>query len=280
MVYLVMAAVMGLGLVTTFFAKEPVIEGRVPRKFTEAVWEPLKDFFSTSGSHKGMALWILAFFLLYRVGVDMAATMSTPFYMDLHFTKSVIGTMSKAVGLWATIAGGLIGGFGVIYLGIRRSLFIFGAFQAVACLSYAWLASYTASTGIPAAWALGVSISFENLGVGMATAAYATFMGSLVNKRFTATQYALLSSLMAMPRMIAGPFAGWTAQNFGWIPFFVFCSFAAIPGLLILMKLKEAGASQEPATDAGASTGGVSRRLLGRASRRPRATMSEWITAC
>lgn len=241
MVYFVMAGTMAVGVLTTFFAREPKIEGTTPRNFKDAVWEPLKDFFSPSGSHKGKALWILAFFLLYKIGVDMAATMSTPFYMDLNFSKTDIGTMSKAVGLWATIAGGLLGGIGVVYFGIRRSLWAFGIFQGVACLSYAWLAYYVGSTGVPAAWALGVSISVENLAVGMATAAYATFMGSLVNTRFTATQYALLSSLMGMPRVFAGPFAGWTAQNLGWSAFFIFCSAAAIPGLLILLKLKGAG---------------------------------------
>lgn len=253
MVYFVMAATMGIGLLTTFFAKEPKIEGATPRNFGEAVWEPLKDFFSPSGSHKGKALWILGFFLLYKIGVDMASTMSTPFYMDLQFSKSTIGTMSKAVGLWATIAGGLLGGIGVVYFGIRRSLWAFGTFQAVACLSYAWLAWFATANG-PQAWALGVSISFENLAVGMATAAYATYMGSLVNKRYTATQYALLSSLMGMPRVFAGPFAGWTAQTVGWSTFFVFCSVAAIPGLLILLKLRDTTADASTTAPSAANT--------------------------
>ena len=242
MVYLVMAATMVVPVITTLFAKEPAIEGTTPRGFVEAVWEPLKDFFSPSGSHKGKALWILAFFLLYKFGADMAAIASTPFYMDLGYAKPVIGGMAKAVGLWATIAGGIVGAIGVVYFGIRRSLWAFGIFQAVACFSYVWLNSFVAGNPTPPAWALGVSISFENIAVGMATAAFCAYMGSLVNRRYTATQYAILSSLMNLPRTLAGPITGWTAQTLGYSTFFVICAFASAPALLILLKLKETAA--------------------------------------
>ncbi|MES2963570.1 MAG: AmpG family muropeptide MFS transporter [Bdellovibrionota bacterium] len=251
MVYLVMAATMGLALVTTFFAKEPTIEGKIPRGFVEAVWEPLKDFFSTNGSHKGKALWILAFFLVYKLGADMASIASTPFYMDLGFTKPIIGQMSKAVGLWATIGGGIAGAVGVVYFGIRRSLWAFGIFQGLACFSFVWLNSYVAGMSNPPAWALGISISFENVAVGMATAAFCAYMGSLVNRRYTATQYAILSSLMSLPRTLAGPFTLWTAQTLGYSTLFVICASASIPGLLILLKLR--GVGGDVAT-AGAST--------------------------
>lgn len=237
-VYFVMAGVMGFGVLTTIFSPEPKTQGAPLRTLNEAVIQPLKDFFSAKGSFKGQALWVIGFFLLYKIGGDMATALTTPYYLQLGFTKTQIGTVAKLYGLWATIIGGLIGGAAIVYIGIYRSLWIFGILQALANMSFAWLGHFVASTGVASATALATAISIENLAAGLGTAAYATYMGSLVNKRFTATQYALLSSFMGMTRVYGAAPTGWLVSQMGWSVFFVFCSGASIPGLLLLFKLK------------------------------------------
>jgi PAT family beta-lactamase induction signal transducer AmpG len=247
-VYFLMAAAMGVGIVTTLFAPEPKLAAAPPKSMAEAVVEPLKDFFSTKGSLKGKAFWILGFFLLYKVGSDMATALTTPYYLELGFTKTQIGTVVKVFGLWATITGGLIGGAAVMYMGIRRSLWVFGVIQGLANLSFAWLGHFVAATGTASVAALATAVSIENLAAGLGTAAYATFMGSLVNKRFTATQYALLSSLMGMTRVFGAAPTGWLASHMGWSAFFIFCSAASLPGLLLLFKVRDFTAPPEIST--------------------------------
>ena len=161
----------------------------------------------------------------------MASAMTTPFYLDIGFSKTEIGTVVKLFGFWATIIGGLVGGIIMLRLGINRSLWIFGFLQAASTAGFALLARIGHS--IPA---LSGVIAFENLSSGMGTAAYAGFMASITNKKFTATQYALLTSLMGVPRVIASAGTGFLAKNFGWTSFFIFCTLIAIPGMLLLFK--------------------------------------------
>jgi PAT family beta-lactamase induction signal transducer AmpG len=226
MVYLIMAACMAPGIITTLLAREPEIFAGTPQSLKEAVLDPLVEYFSRPG-----ALWILAFILMYKIGDTMASAMTTPFYLDIGFTKTEIGAVVKLFGFWATIGGSLIGGLMMIRLGIHRSLWIFGILQAFSTACFAILARIGHS--IPA---LSGVIVFENLSSGMGTAAYAAFMASITNKKFTATQYALLSSLMGMPRVLASAPTGFLAKNVGWESFFIFCTLIAIPGMLLLLK--------------------------------------------
>jgi PAT family beta-lactamase induction signal transducer AmpG len=226
MVYLIMAAGLLPGIFTTLLAPEPEIPAGTPRTLKEAVLNPLVDYFSRTG-----ALWILAFILLYKIGDTMASAMTTPFYLDIGFSKTEIGTVVKFFGFWATIAGGLVGGISMIRLGISRSLWIFGFLQAISTAGFAVLARVGPSVPL-----LSAVIAFENLSSGMGTAAYAAFMASITNKKFTATQYALLTSLMGVPRVLASAPTGFLAKNIGWEPFFISCAVIAIPGMLILVK--------------------------------------------
>ncbi len=178
------------------------------------------------------ALWILAFILLYKIGDTMASAMTTPFYLDIGFTKTQIGAVVKLFGFWATIAGSLIGGICMLRLGIPRSLWIFGILQALSTAGFALLAQI----GPSLSWLAGV-IAFENLSSGMGTAAYAAFMASITDKRFTATQYALLTSLMGVPRVLAAAPTGLLAKIFGWQGFFICCTVIALPGMLLLLKV-------------------------------------------
>jgi len=226
MVYVIMAACMLPGVITTILAPEPHASAGTPKSLKEAAIGPLVEYFSRNG-----AVWILAFILLYKIGDQMASAMTTPFYLDIGFTKTEIGAVVKIFGFSATIAGSLIGGILMLRLGINRSLWIFGFLQAISTAGFAILAKIGYSIV-----ALSGVIAFENLSGGMGTAAYVAFMASITNKKFTATQYALLTSLMGVPRVMASAPTGFLAKNIGWESFFIFCTLIAIPGMLLLLK--------------------------------------------
>ncbi len=225
-VYLIMAACMLPGVLTTLLAHEPETEAGTPKSLREAVIDPLTEYFSRQN-----ALWILTFILFYKIGDTMASAMTTPFYLDIGFSRTEIGAVVKLFGFWATIGGSLIGGLIMLRLGINRSLWIFGFFQAISTACFAILARIGHSVSV-----LSGVIAFENLSSGMGTAAYAAFMASITNKRFTVTQYALLTSLMGIPRVLASAPTGFLAKNLGWEIFFIACTFIAIPGMLLLLK--------------------------------------------
>ncbi len=226
MVYQIMAVCMLPGVVTTLLAPEPEIHVGTPKTMREAVFDPLIEYFSRRG-----ALWILAFILFYKIGDTMASAMTIPFYLDIGFSKTQIGMVVKLFGFWATVAGTLIGGVIMLRLGINRSLWAFGFFQAVSTAGFAVLAFFGNSLPL-----LSTVIAFENLSSGMGTAAFIAFMASITNKKFTATQYALLSSLMGVPRVMASAPTGFLAKNLGWETFFITCTLIAVPGMLLLLK--------------------------------------------
>ena len=239
MVYFLLALCMLPGLITTLLTPEPETPEGTPKIMREAIVDPLVEYFSRKG-----ALWILAFILLYKIGDTMASAMTTPFYLDVGFSKSEIGAVVKLFGFWATIAGGLAGGILMLRLGINRSLWIFGFLQAASTAGFALLANVGYSIAL-----LSSVIAFENLSSGMGTAAYAAFMASITNKKFTATQYALLTSLMGVPRVLASAPTGFLAKNLGWEAFFIACTLIAIPGMLLLLKF--APWKSEPKPEAG-----------------------------
>jgi PAT family beta-lactamase induction signal transducer AmpG len=228
-VYLVMAGCMLIGIVTTFLAEEPQIVGTPPKTLVQAYGEPLKDLFS----REGVAL-ILGFIFLYKLGDAMALEMTIPFYKSLQFTKTEIGSIVKIFGFWGVITGGFLGGIGVIRFGLYRALFIFGVIQIVAILGFAWLATMGHDLT-----ALASVILLENLTVGMSTAAYVTYLAIQTNKRFSATQFALLSSITSLPRVIFGSTTGWFAEHYGFQNLFFFCAALGIPALLMIFAIRK-----------------------------------------
>jgi PAT family beta-lactamase induction signal transducer AmpG len=229
--FFVMAACMSVGILATLFGPEPTNLGK-PRSFTDAVVQPMKEFLTRRN-----AILLLVFFAIYNMSGNLASALTNVFYADLGFTKTQIGVTAKSFGLGATICGGMIGATLIYTLGLYRSLWTFGIVQALCCLSFAWLDVHVHAAGTPEVWALALAIVLENLGIGLATAAYVSFMGCVVDRRFTATQYALLTSLMALPRNFGGPISGFVVKAVGWYPYFFICSAAAIPGLLLLYVL-------------------------------------------
>ena len=225
-VYLIMSLCLLPGVVTTLLTPEPSVNVDLPRSMKEAMVNPLIDYFKRSG-----ALWILAFILLYKIGDTMASAITTPFYLEIGFSKTEIGAVVKLFGTAATMTGALFGGLLLLKMGINRGLWIFGVLQALSTACFAILARI----GYNISMLAGV-IGFENLSSGMGTAAFVAFMASIANKKFTATQYALLTSLIGLPRALASSVTGLIAKNIGWEGFFIGCTLIAIPGMLLLLK--------------------------------------------
>ncbi len=228
-VYLIMALFLVTGLIATWLAVEPQLAVRQPRTFKESVFEPFIDYFSKPG-----AWLILIFILLYKLGDNMAGHMSIPFYKQMGYTNSEIGAISKVIGWISLASGGLIGGALIYRLKLIPSLLLFGIFQGAATMGFALLSLVSKDLT-----ALSLVIAVDNFAIGMGTTAFVAFMASLTNKKFTATQYALLTSFMGIPRTIIPSFTGYLAEMMGWFPFFTLCTLAAIPGLLMIYWLRK-----------------------------------------
>jgi len=237
-VYFIMGSMMVIGILTTWFAPEPTIPAPPPASWQEAIMGPFMDFFTRPGS-----LMILLFILLYKVGDSMASEMLSPFMVDLGVSKTDYAVIIKVFGMIALIAGGLIGGLVVYRLGIVPSLLILGFLQMISTAGFVILA-FTGNH-LPTLTAV---IAFETISSGLGQTAFVAFMASLTNKRFTATQYALLTSFMGIPRVFAGSTTGFLATWLGWEGFFILCTLLALPGLLLIGRLRRL--SHNPATQA------------------------------
>ena len=229
-VFMITALFMLPGILMTLFVKEPALKAGAPRTLRAAVVEPFKEFIGRNGLQS--ALLILAFIFLYKLGDSMATALATPFYLDMGFIKTEIGLIAKNAGLWPSVIGGLLGGVWMFKLGINRALWLFGAVQMLAILGFAWLAT----VGHSLLW-LAVVIGVEALGVGLGTAAFVAYIAQTTHPLYTATQFALFTSLAAVPRTFANAATGYMVENLGWFKFFILCFVLAIPGMLMLIKV-------------------------------------------
>jgi len=225
------------GLFTTLLISEPAIYGEPPRTLREAVIEPFREFMQRSGFSQAML--ILAFIFLYKLGDSMATALATPFYMELGYTRTQIGLVAKNAGLWASLAGGIIGAVWLEKTGVNRGLWIFGVLQAVAILGFALLAQTgVAAAGTePSSLLLGLVIGLEAFAVGLGTAAFTAYIATTTDQRYTATQFALFTSLAAVPRTFFNALTGFIVAQTGWFVFFLICFVLAIPGMLLLPKI-------------------------------------------
>lgn len=227
-VYLLMAAIMAVCVIATLLAPEPAARHGRPRSLREAVVDPFREYFT-----REHAIAILGFILLYKLGDTLASQMTTPLYLDLGFSTAEIGAVVKLFGFGATLAGSLLGGLLIMRLGLYAGLLGFGWLQAISTAGFALLALVGEDLRL-----LAAVIAFENLSGGLGTAAFVGFMASLTHTRFTATQYALLTSFMGMPRVLAAAPTGYAAEALGWAPFFLLCALIALPGLALLAWLR------------------------------------------
>ncbi|CAM8662514.1 muropeptide transporter [Oxalobacteraceae bacterium] len=236
-VFSVTALFMLPGVFTTLLIREPSIYGEPPRTLREAVVLPFKEFIERSGwSHAAM---ILAFIFLYKLGDSMATALATPFYMDLGYSRTQIGLVAKNAGLWASLAGGILGAVWLEKTGVNRGLWIFGVLQAVAILGFALLAQVGAGAPgvVPDTFLLGLVIGVEAFAVGLGTAAFTAYIATATDSRYTATQFALFTSLAAVPRTFFNALTGFIVAHTGWFEFFLICFALAIPGMLLLPKI-------------------------------------------
>ncbi len=229
-VFLITALFMLPGILMTILISEPTLKKGAPKTLKAAVAEPFKEFIHRNGI--ASALTILSFIFLYKLGDSMATALATPFYLDMGFSKTEIGLIAKNAGLWPSVIGGLLGGVWMIKLGINRALWVFGVVQMIAILGFAWLAT----VGHSLIW-LGIVIGIEALGVGLGTTAFVAYIAHTTHPLYTATQFALFTSLAAVPRTFANAATGYMVESMGWRNFFIFCFIIAIPGMLLLLKI-------------------------------------------
>jgi MFS transporter, PAT family, beta-lactamase induction signal transducer AmpG len=240
--YAVMAALVCIGLVATLIGPEPDRQiadedikardrsSRLKRVLTvlrRAVWMPFKDFMM----HRHWPT-ILLFIALYKYGDALLGVMANPFYLDIGFTKTEIGLVTKGFGLAMTLLGGILGGAFVARFGTLKALMIGGILQALSNGAFAvqaWVG--------PELPMLFVTIGIENLTGGIGTIAFVAYLSGLCNIAYTATQFALLSSLMAFTRTVLASGGGWLADQIDWVSYFLLTGLAAIPGLLVLVWL-------------------------------------------
>ncbi|WP_019103167.1 MFS transporter, partial [Chromobacterium haemolyticum] len=236
-VFLITALFMIPGVLMTLKVSEPKLAGQAPKTLREAVVEPFHEFITRQGWQG--AAWILGFIFLYKLGDSMATSLATPFYLDMGYAKSQIGLVAKHAALWPAVVGGLLGGLWMIKLGINRALWAFGVVQVLSILGFAWLASYGrfASIGAHELSMLAVVIGFEALGVGLGTAAFVAFIAKSTHPAYTATQFALFTSLAAVPRTLANASTGYIIDAIGWTHFFLLCTALALPGMVLLLKV-------------------------------------------
>ena len=229
-VFAITALFMLPGISMTIFVSEPKIVGTPPKTLHEAVVEPFREFLQRHGLNN--ALLVLAFIFLYKLGDSMATALATPFYIDMGFSKTEIGLIAKNAGLWPSIIGGLIGGIWMLKIGINRALWIFGFVQMISMVGFAILTQFPHNK-----IALALAIGFEAVGVGLGTAAFVAFIARTTNPAFTATQFALFTSLAALPRTVINSFAGVIVERIGWLNFYWLCMLLAVPGMLLLFKV-------------------------------------------
>lgn len=241
--YAVMAGFVVIGIIATLIGPEPereikkiatttgVAGSRIAAFFHDSVWMPFAEFM-------GRTNWIavLLFVALYKYGDALLGVMANPFYLDIGFSKTEVGLVTKGFGLAMTLLGGIVGGAMVLRLGTLKALFVGGILQAASNGVFALQAWVGADIGF-----LFVTIGVENLTGGIGTIAFVAYISGLTNVAYTATQFALLSSLTAFARTLFASGGGYLADQMGWVSYFLLTGLAAIPGMLLLVWLMRQG---------------------------------------
>jgi PAT family beta-lactamase induction signal transducer AmpG len=219
-------------IVLTWRAPEPEGRTEAPRTLREAVWEPFIGFLS-----RHRALEILAFVLLYKLADQLTQALTRPFLIDMGYNADQRGIALATFGLMATIVGSFIGGWITTIIGLGHALWVFGILQTFANFGYV-LVAWAGAPNVPLMYG---AISFEMLMAGMGTGAFSVLLLRMTQKRFSATQYALFSSLFALPRVISGSVAGFAVDALGWPAFFMCAIALGIPGLVMLARFVPPG---------------------------------------
>lgn len=237
-VFMVTALFMLPVIIITLLIKEP-INKQIPKShnFEDIIINPFLEFIKRKGVKSAMI--ILAFIFLYKLGDSMATSLATTFYMKMGFSLPDIGLIAKNAQLWPGIIGGILGGILMIKIGINRALWYFGFVQVFSILGFAWLSIEGPfnDIGVSEKIMLAIVISVESLGVGLGSAAFVAFIAKTTNPLYTATQFALFSSIASIPRTLINSTTGIMVEYLGWTNFFGLCTLLAIPGMVLLLKV-------------------------------------------
>jgi PAT family beta-lactamase induction signal transducer AmpG len=233
--YQAMAALMGIGMVTTLLIAEPdtpsrpesPVPGRMARWLADAVIGPFADFFRRNGRQ---ALMLLLFIGFYRVSDMVLGVMANPFYIDLGFSLAEIATITKVFGVIVTLTGAALGGVAVARYGLNGPLVAGAVLLAVTNLFFAAMAVYG-----PELWFLVITISADNLAAGFTGTVFIAYLSGLTNVAYTATQYALFSSLMTLPGKFISGFSGQIVEAADWFSFFIYASLMGVPAILLAL---------------------------------------------
>jgi PAT family beta-lactamase induction signal transducer AmpG len=265
-VFIVTAAFMVPGMIMTLVVREPEVHGTPPKNLREAIVEPFREFILRDG-WRG-ALFVLGFIFLYKLGDTMATNLSTSFFLDIGYSRTQIGVIAKTTAFGASLAGGIVGGLWMMRIGIGRGLWVFGVLQMVSTLGFAWLAHLgPASPGLTAIYDFAVFVSeavtrllavfgvdwtvqldprsvalalvygLETFATGLTMAAFTAYIASTTDPRYTATQFALFTSLASVPRTLASAASGFVVAQIGWFDYFLACTALALPGMLLLLRI-------------------------------------------
>ncbi len=235
-VFWVTAAFMLPGLLMTLCVSEPTRVG-APKTLRQSIIEPFAEFISRAGVKS--ALVMLAFVFFYKLGDSLCTSLATVFYLDMGYTKTDVGLVAKNATLWPAVIGATLGGLWMVRIGINRALWLFGFVQVFSIFGFAALAlqGKQAIIGVDQYVWLAVVISFESLGVGLGTAAFVAYIARATHPAYTATQFALFTSLAAVPRTFVNASAGWMVSQVGWFNFYLICAALAVPGMLLLLRV-------------------------------------------
>lgn len=226
-IYLLMAALIGVGIIAIAVSEEPKSHSVKARSFMEIFGSPFAELLTREA-----AFSLFAVVFLYKIGDSMAAALRTKFLLDIGYDRVLIAEIAKVFGLAMSIAGAFLGAFVMVRQGIARSLWIFGFLQALSTLGFWWLTIIE-----PQGWALAVVISLENGTGGMGTSAYTAFLMSICDRRFSGSQYAAMTSLMRLPSIAASAMTGYLVTWFGWDNFFLLCFLLGFPVFLSLPRV-------------------------------------------
>ncbi len=236
-VFIITALFMIPAIIMTLWVKEPLNQPVKNHNLEAIIIKPFSEFITRQGVKN--AIIILAFIFLYKLGDSMATSLATPFYLQMGYSRLDIGWIAKNASLWPSVFGALVGGILMIKIGINRALWAFGFVQVISILGFAWLSiegPFTTITGYQQIM-LAIVIGFEALGVGLGSAAFVAFIAKTTNPLYTATQFALFTSIASIPRTLINATTGVMVEHLGWTTFFALCTILALPGMLLLIKV-------------------------------------------
>lgn len=236
-VFIITALFMLPAIIMTLFVKEPLNQAPKTHHIEDIIINPFREFITRNGIKTAMI--ILAFIFLYKLGDSMATSLATPFYLQMGYSRLDIGWIAKNASLWPSVIGALTGGILMIKIGINRALWSFGFVQVISILGFAGLSIEGPFTEIGKYQQilLALVIGFEALGVGLGSAAFVAFIAKTTNPLYTATQFALFTSIASVPRTLINATTGIMVEYLGWTTFFGLCTILAIPGMLLLFKV-------------------------------------------